>query len=160
MQSSPWKQSSCHVGNVAQQLDQSSYSYIVQPVCQPPSSFYRYHSFVRSVIHIHFVDTLPSLSTLAKMARLSSLFVIAFIAAVSVIPSPANAGPACSRRNWGKANCVAACKSKWGWPGKAMGTDPWGAVMQPASSTTSIVSKACGAATPYVSPPLKYLDLY
>ncbi|KII93492.1 hypothetical protein PLICRDRAFT_35713 [Plicaturopsis crispa FD-325 SS-3] len=59
------------------------------------------------------------------------------------------AGPACVRRNQKADACAAKCASKWGWPGMAMGTDPWGAVMKPAASEdpSSIVAQACGSST-------------
>ncbi|KAL4243480.1 hypothetical protein ABKN59_001155 [Abortiporus biennis] len=39
------------------------------------------------------------------------------------------AGPACTRRLAGRSDCTTECGKKWGWPGRTMGTDPWGQVM-------------------------------
>ncbi|RDB29251.1 Protein PRY1 [Hypsizygus marmoreus] len=58
------------------------------------------------------------------------------------------AGPACSRKYWKTPDCVQKCKSKWGWSGRMMGTDPWGNVMQksdPAESWDVALAKACGS---------------
>lgn len=89
------------------------------------------------------------------MTRLAaSLLSLGFLFAV--LPS-ALAGPACARRNWKAANCIASCQAKWGYPGNIMGTDPWGAVMKPSQgSMDTVVSEACGTAVYVVRrlPPL------
>ncbi|KAF8922373.1 CAP domain-containing protein [Mucidula mucida] len=58
------------------------------------------------------------------------------------------AGPACSRKHWGTSDCVQRCKTRWGWSGSVMGSDPWGSVMSSSSgSWESTVSEACGSDT-------------
>ena len=58
------------------------------------------------------------------------------------------AGPACAKKNYQLPNCVQLCKSKWGWSGMMMGTDPWGFVVQKTENTDdawdAVISKACG----------------
>jgi len=85
------------------------------------------------------------------MARGSAFsFIAAIIISFILLPS-ALAGPACARRNWQGVNCIQACKNRWGWPGKIMGTDPWGAVMKPGlNDMSSVVAQACGNETRYV----------
>lgn len=82
------------------------------------------------------------------MARNSAFsWIAAIVISFFVLPS-AFAGPACARRNWQGVNCIEACKNRWGWPGKTMGTDSWGAVMKPGPSDISgVVAQACGSAT-------------
>lgn len=56
------------------------------------------------------------------------------------------AGPACAKRNEGLDSCLENCGSKWGWPGHAMGSDPWGNVINVVTSTDdlgTIATKAC-----------------
>ena len=85
------------------------------------------------------------------MARNSVFFLIAAIVISFFLLPSALAGPACARRNWQAVNCVQACKNKWGWPGKTMGTDPWGAVMKSGpNNMNSVVTQACGSTTRYV----------
>jgi len=82
------------------------------------------------------------------MARNSVFFLIAAIVISFFLLPSALAGPACARRNWQAVNCVQACKNKWGWPGKTMGTDPWGAVMKSGpNNMNSVVTQACGSTT-------------
>ncbi|KAF9478051.1 PR-1-like protein [Pholiota conissans] len=81
------------------------------------------------------------------MARLS-LFVC-FALALSSFPGGALAGPACARKNFKLANCVSKCKSKWGWTGAMMNTDPWGSVVQKTDTDKNwddVIAKACGVA--------------
>ena len=66
---------------------------------------------------------------------------------VSVIARTSLAGPACARRMRNTEDCIAACASRWGWPGSAMGADPWGAVMVPSGKGKSGVEYACGETT-------------
>ncbi|KAF9044889.1 PR-1-like protein [Hymenopellis radicata] len=62
--------------------------------------------------------------------------------------SGALAGPACSRKHWGTSDCIQLCKTRWGWSGSVMGSDPWGSVMSSSSgSYESTVSEACGSDT-------------
>ncbi|KAF9015338.1 CAP domain-containing protein [Cyathus striatus] len=62
-----------------------------------------------------------------------------------VLPS-ALAGPACSKKHFQSADCIQLCRSRWGWSGASMGSDPWGAVVHETDqSFGDIVSKACGA---------------
>ncbi|KIK04256.1 hypothetical protein K443DRAFT_424528 [Laccaria amethystina LaAM-08-1] len=67
------------------------------------------------------------------------------------------AGPACAKKNYQLANCVQLCKSKWGWSGMMMGTDPWGSVMQKTENTDdawdAVISKACGTVAHISSTP-------
>ncbi|EMD41805.1 hypothetical protein CERSUDRAFT_110367 [Gelatoporia subvermispora B] len=69
---------------------------------------------------------------------------ISSLALLSVLQN-AQAGPACARRNEGSDNCLSACASKWGWPGREMGTDPWGQVMTVTATDAfgAAVTKAC-----------------
>lgn len=57
------------------------------------------------------------------------------------------ASPACARRKWGTVEeCVAQCGQRWGWPGHAVGNDPWGAVVKQVAldqDMTALVTKAC-----------------
>jgi len=75
------------------------------------------------------------------------------LAVIFSVLSGGLAGPACSKKYWKALDCVQRCQSKWGVPGRMMGTDRWGAVMQKTESTQdawdSIVSEACGM-EPYV----------
>ncbi|KAH9486756.1 Protein PRY2 [Psilocybe cubensis] len=83
------------------------------------------------------------------MTRLSLLISLSF--ALPFIPSGL-AGPACARKHYQVANCVSICKSKWGWTGSMMGTDPWGSVVKKVdiNDWDSVVSVACGS--PVASP--------
>lgn len=69
---------------------------------------------------------------------------VSSLALLSVLQN-AQAGPACARRNEGSDNCLSACASKWGWPGREMGTDPWGQVMTVTATDAfgAAVTKAC-----------------
>ncbi|PPQ89587.1 hypothetical protein CVT25_012332 [Psilocybe cyanescens] len=82
------------------------------------------------------------------MARLT-LF-ISLGLALSSIPSGL-AGPACAKKHYQVADCVSICKSRWGWTGSMMGTDPWGSVVKKVDTNkwNAVVSEACG--TPTVS---------
>lgn len=83
------------------------------------------------------------------MARLSVF--VSFALALSSLPN-ALAGPACARKNFKMANCVSKCKSRWGWTGAMMNTDPWGSVVQKTDTDTNwdaVVAEACGV-TVYV----------
>ncbi|KAF8203041.1 PR-1-like protein [Pholiota molesta] len=80
------------------------------------------------------------------MARLSVF--VSFALALSSLPN-ALAGPACARKNHKMANCVSKCKSRWGWTGAMMNTDPWGSVVQKTDTDTNwdaVVAEACGVA--------------
>ncbi|OCH96482.1 PR-1-like protein [Obba rivulosa] len=65
--------------------------------------------------------------------------------ALLLVLQNAQAGPACARRNEGNDNCLSECGSKWGWPGRLMGTDPWGQVMTVTATDYfgAAVTKAC-----------------
>ncbi|TFK40985.1 CAP domain-containing protein [Crucibulum laeve] len=79
------------------------------------------------------------------MAPLLSVVSLAF--ALTNI-SGAFAGPACAKKHYQAANCIQLCNSRWGWAGSAMGTNPWGSVMQKTGDTESledILTKACGS---------------
>jgi len=79
------------------------------------------------------------------MTRLATFFLSLSFVIVSLLPG-GFAGPACARRHWMGASCLAICASKWGFPGSIMGTDPWGAVMKPTGANVStVLSEACGA---------------
>jgi hypothetical protein len=91
------------------------------------------------------------------MIRLANFFLFISFFIVSPLLPGGFAGPACARRHWMAANCVATCASKWGFPGSIMGTDPWGAVMKPSDTNMStVLSEACGgsasASVQYVIP--------
>ncbi|KAF9569743.1 PR-1-like protein [Agrocybe pediades] len=78
------------------------------------------------------------------MARLS--FFISLGLVFSSLPSGL-AGPACARRHYQAADCVQRCKSKWGWTGALMNTDPWGSVITKVDVNKDIdafIAKACG----------------
>lgn len=65
----------------------------------------------------------------------------------SLVPA-VSAGPACAKRNEGSDACLEKCGSRWGWPGRVMGTDPWGNVINAVTTTStnamgSAVTKAC-----------------
>ncbi|KAL0950954.1 hypothetical protein HGRIS_007706 [Hohenbuehelia grisea] len=84
------------------------------------------------------------------MSRLASLW-FAFVVLASIHPL-ALAGPACARRHYQTDNCVQLCKSKWGFPGRMMGSNPWGVVMaKPSKSNGDIwdqaLANACGKAS-------------
>ncbi|EKM60983.1 uncharacterized protein PHACADRAFT_247249 [Phanerochaete carnosa HHB-10118-sp] len=54
------------------------------------------------------------------------------------------AGPSCARRNQGNSTCPSTCKKRWGYPGRVMGTDPWGQVMTVTMTDMgSVLTKAC-----------------
>lgn len=63
---------------------------------------------------------------------------------LSLITS-AHAGPACARRSQGSDACIDLCKKKWGWPGFAVGTDPWGSVLAATKTNDlgALVTQAC-----------------
>ncbi|CAA7266609.1 unnamed protein product [Cyclocybe aegerita] len=70
--------------------------------------------------------------------------------ALSSLPSGL-AGPACARKNYQVADCVQRCKSRWGWTGSLMGSDPWGPVvkkMDASKDLNAIVAQACGSEVP------------
>ncbi|KAF8912841.1 CAP domain-containing protein [Gymnopilus junonius] len=78
------------------------------------------------------------------MARANLL--ISFLA-LACLPSSL-AGPACARKYHGVTNCFAVCKSRWGWTGSMMGTDPWGSVVRKVDTPESwdaVISQACGS---------------
>lgn len=79
---------------------------------------------------------------------MSSLYTLLLI---SLVLGPGGyAGPACVHRQWGSVDeCASACGARWGWPGAAMGTDPWGAVIHQVALDTdmdAIVRQACADA--------------
>ncbi|KAI0704883.1 CAP domain-containing protein [Cytidiella melzeri] len=77
---------------------------------------------------------------MARVAVLSFLFAALMFA---LIPS-SHAGPACARRNSGTGICTSRCKGKWGYPGRVMGTDPWGKVMtRTFTDMNGVVTSAC-----------------
>ncbi|OBZ79217.1 Fruiting body protein SC7 [Grifola frondosa] len=85
-------------------------------------------------------------SFLFNMTHLAFLL-LSLCVLLSLAPS-GFAGPACARRSQAQDNCVEKCKDKWGWPGRIMGSDPWGQVMT--TSTIDIaaaVTKACRVRT-------------
>ncbi|KAF5313070.1 hypothetical protein D9619_003028 [Psilocybe cf. subviscida] len=94
------------------------------------------------------------------MARLAAILTLSVLFAS--LPS-ALAGPACARRHFKQADCVARCKSRWGWTGAMMNTDPWGSVVQKTDTDANwdaAIASACGspsvpasAAVPSVTPP-------
>ncbi|KAF9458191.1 CAP domain-containing protein [Collybia nuda] len=83
------------------------------------------------------------------MTRFATFFSISLL--ITYIPGGFT-GPACSRKHFNTADCVQRCKSRWGWSGKVMGTDPWGPVVQNSNqSLDAILSKACGSQYVYPS---------
>ncbi|GLB36328.1 putative protein with SCP / Tpx-1 / Ag5 / PR-1 / Sc7 family of extracellular domains [Lyophyllum shimeji] len=87
------------------------------------------------------------------MTRLASLLSVALL--VAALPGGL-AGPACAKKHFKAGDCVQKCRSKWGWPGRTMGTDHWGGVMKKANSTESpdaALSKACGIEATQTSVP-------
>lgn len=98
-------------------------------------SFCLVHSF-----HPHSFLNFPP-----DMTRLVSLFSVALV--LFALPSGL-AGPACTKKHWQAKDCVQRCKSRWGWTGSMMGTDPWGSVMQKTDGTAATweaaLNKACG----------------
>ncbi|TDL28682.1 PR-1-like protein [Rickenella mellea] len=80
------------------------------------------------------------------MYHFKSLFLIASVLALSAIPG-GSAGPACARKHQKAMNCMSLCASRWGWPGMAMGSDPWGSVLKPDASGQAL-QKACGTVIP------------
>ena len=78
------------------------------------------------------------------MARFTLTAPILLFALIFALTTEALAGPACARRNQGNSTCPAKCNSKWGYPGRVMGTDPWGQVMTvTVTNMDSVVTKAC-----------------
>jgi hypothetical protein len=79
------------------------------------------------------------------MTRSNGLLSLVLVFSVA---SSTLAGPACSRKHWKNPDCVESCVSKWGVPGRMMGTDPWGAVMENTKDSedawNAIISEACG----------------
>ncbi len=77
---------------------------------------------------------------MARVAVLSLLLATLFF---TLIPS-SFAGPACARRNSGSGRCSSRCKGKWGYPGRVMGSNPWGPVMTKGSTDLNdVLTKAC-----------------
>ncbi|KAI0815183.1 CAP domain-containing protein [Irpex lacteus] len=77
---------------------------------------------------------------MARVAVLSLLLATLFFI---LIPS-SFAGPACARRNSGSGRCSSRCKGKWGYPGRVMGSNPWGPVMTKGSTDLNdVLTKAC-----------------
>lgn len=83
------------------------------------------------------------------MARLAAFVVLALAAAPSAL-----AGAACAAKGHATPeDCVAACGSRWGWPGVAMGTDRWGSVLKPSTQNmTEILHAACGLTSSVAAP--------
>ena len=73
---------------------------------------------------------------------------VAFLYVFLALPR-ALGGPACALKHKNQADCIAACASRWGWPGSVMGTDRWGAVMSPekSQSASDMLSSTCGASS-------------
>ncbi|KAI0053289.1 PR-1-like protein [Auriscalpium vulgare] len=68
---------------------------------------------------------------------------VAFSAVTGVFGSPS-----CSHGMTETEKCMTKCRTKFGWPGFAMGTDAWGAVAKPyTGDIEGMVSKACGSTT-------------
>ena len=63
------------------------------------------------------------------MPRLALVTPLLLFALLLASATEGLAGPACARRNAGNASCTTNCDKKWGFPGRVMGTDPWGQVM-------------------------------
>lgn len=83
--------------------------------------------------------------------KFASSLIVTIIVSVSVLPI-VFAGPACARRHWQGQNCIEECQTGWGWPGRAMGADPWGAVMKPGpTDMVVIIAQACGTAAGYAT---------
>jgi hypothetical protein len=83
-------------------------------------------------------------SHLAAMVRFALAAPLFLLALLLVFISEASAGPACARRNQGNSTCPSKCNRRWGYPGRAMGTDRWGQVMTvTVTEMDSIVTKAC-----------------
>ncbi|PPQ76412.1 hypothetical protein CVT24_012629 [Panaeolus cyanescens] len=85
------------------------------------------------------------------MPKLHSFISLAL--ALSSLPN-SFAGPACAKRHYQAADCVETCKSRWGWSGAIMGTDPWGSVIKnvdPAKALEDAIKEACGTTVPVAS---------
>lgn len=98
---------------------------------------------------LSFIRTLfCNLSSLCAFARTLTMLRLLALALIltSLEFSVTSAGPACAARHKNQEDCMSMCASRWGWPGSAMGTDPWGAVMTPMAtvSTVTVVQTACG----------------
>lgn len=77
------------------------------------------------------------------MARFTMLSLLLVTCIFSLVPS-SQAGPACARRNSGSGRCSSRCNGKWGYPGRVMGSNPWGPVMTKGSTDLNdVLTKAC-----------------
>lgn len=100
-----------------------------------------------SFLFLHALLSFPNASDMARFAAFFSLSVL-----LASLPS-ALAGPACARRHFKQADCVARCKSRWGWTGAMMNTDPWGSVVQKTDTDANwdaAIASACGFTASYV----------
>lgn len=78
------------------------------------------------------------------MARLALATPLLFFALLVAFATEGLAGPACTRRNQGNSSCPSTCKKRWGYPGRVMGTDPWGQVMTvTVTDMGTVLTKAC-----------------
>ncbi|CAL1695992.1 unnamed protein product [Somion occarium] len=78
---------------------------------------------------------------MARLTCTALFYVVIFAFTSSVL-----AGPGCARRLQGQDTCLTQCDKNWGWPGKRMGTDRWGNVVEATvtdMATGSIVTKQC-----------------
>ncbi|TCD63996.1 hypothetical protein EIP91_004698 [Steccherinum ochraceum] len=79
-----------------------------------------------------------------NMSRLA-LSVLLLALAIGMAPAVL-AGPACARRLQGNSTCLTQCNKRWGWPGRSMGDDPWGNVMEVTvtdMASGSVATKQC-----------------
>ncbi|KAI0079612.1 hypothetical protein K474DRAFT_1696318 [Panus rudis PR-1116 ss-1] len=89
------------------------------------------------------------------MAR--SAFVFALCAFFLASIPPSFAGPGCARRLQGDETCPSQCAKRWGWPGRSMGTDRWGNVVEVTVTdfaAGSVVTKMCKLRPESASPPV------
>ncbi|KAI9462513.1 CAP domain-containing protein [Lactarius psammicola] len=76
---------------------------------------------------------------------MTRFFPLLFVALSLVSSQVAFGAPSCSHGMKDVDACVSKCKTKFGWPGFAMGHDRWGSVANPSDEDTSDrVVKACG----------------
>lgn len=81
------------------------------------------------------------------MARLTcSVLLYAVVLAYTSDSLAASSGPGCARRLQGQSACAAECTKNWGWPGRQLGTDRWGSVVEVTVTDftdNSVVTKQC-----------------
>ncbi|KAK7694568.1 hypothetical protein QCA50_001754 [Cerrena zonata] len=90
------------------------------------------------------------------MTRLAcSVLLYAVVLASTSGSLAANSGPGCARRLAGQDACATECTQNWGWPGRRLGTDRWGSVVEVTVTDftdNTIVTKQCRLRPESVSP--------